>query len=574
MVDETNDKDKLKDQQTDSEGSTKKDNGEDAPKESDKDAVDAAKTDKAASSSQDPDSSKENADEKASESSSDADDAKSEKADAAQDGTSGDKKPDETDEADGKDAKAASDTSAPGSDAKSDADNAEGDAASQGDAKKADEAKAEADKEGKAGAGVPEPDMAVPAAAPEHADAPEVNAPSSPVTYSTQDAAPKSPKSAREAIEPETPPPPPTRSKAVRHPVVVFMNFMLSVLLLAVIAAAGLLYYGKQTFIEAGPLTQEKTILVSSGTGLGTIAGILERQNVIENATIFEYGVRIYQQDAKLKAGEYLFSPGISMHQVMNILTSGKSILHAVTVPEGYTSAQVVDVLRRDDVLVGEIDEVPPEGSILPETYKFSRGTTRQDILDRMMAAHDRAVDEIWARRAPDLPLEDKEQLVTLASIIEKETGQASERTRVAGVFVNRLNQGMRLQSDPTVIYGIFGGEGKPSGRPIYRSDLDKKTPYNTYQITGLTPGPIANPGRAALEAAANPSRTNDLFFVADGTGGHVFAETLDQHNLNVRRWREIERKRIEALESEGSAAEGDKGAEGTEGASEEAPAQ
>ena len=376
----------------------------------------------------------------------------------------------------------------------------------------------------------------------------------------------KTPKSARQAIEPETPPPPPTRSKAVRHPIVVFMNFLITVVLLAVIGIGGLLYYGKQTFIEKGPLTQEKTILVSGGTGLGTIAEILERQNVISDQTIFNYGVQIYRQDTKLKAGEYLFSPGVSMMQVMQILTSGKSILHSVTVPEGYTSYQIHQVLMDNDILMGPLDEIPAEGTLLPETYKFARGTTRKEMVKRMADAHNRAVAEIWARRAADLPLKTPEELVTLASIVEKETGKASERTRVAGVFINRLNQGIKLQSDPTVIYGIFGGKGKPKDRPIFRSDLNKKTDYNTYQIPGLTPGPIANPGRASLEAVANPSRTKDLFFVADGTGGHVFSETLKQHNENVRRWREIEKQRIEAAK--------DKGAEASEGGAEEKPAE
>ncbi|WP_319498159.1 endolytic transglycosylase MltG [uncultured Cohaesibacter sp.] len=365
----------------------------------------------------------------------------------------------------------------------------------------------------------------------------------------------KAPKSARQAIEPDTPPPPPTRSKAVRHPIVVFMNFIITVLLLCVLAIGGLLYYGKQTFIEEGPLKQEKTILVSGGTGLGTIAEILERQNVISDQTIFNYGVQIYRQDTKLKAGEYLFSPGVSMMQVMQILTSGKSILHSVTIPEGYTSYQIAQVLDENDILVGSLKELPAEGTLLPETYKFSRGTTRQEMVERMADAHQRAVNEIWSRRSPDLPLKTKEELVTLASIVEKETGKASERTRVAGVFINRLNQGIKLQSDPTVIYGIFGGQGKPKDRPIFRSDLDKKTDYNTYLIPGLTPGPIANPGRASLEAVANPSRTKELYFVADGTGGHVFSETLKQHNDNVRRWREIEKQRIEAQKQAGEAA-------------------
>ena len=356
----------------------------------------------------------------------------------------------------------------------------------------------------------------------------------------------KAPKSARQAIEPETPPPPPGRSKAARHPFVVLLNFFLTVLLLGVMAVGGLLYWGKTEFMAEGPLTQERTILVSRGTGLGTIAGILEQQNVISNKNIFEYGVIAYKKDSQLKAGEYLFTPGISMQKVMELLTSGKSILHSVTIPEGYTSYQAYQVLKKHEILVGDLGDVPTEGALLPETYKFSRGTSRQEILKRMIDARSKAVEEIWARRAPNLPLENKEELVALASIVEKETGVAGERTRVAGVFINRLNKGMKLQSDPTVIYGIFGGKGKPKGRPIFRSDLDKPTDYNTYHIPALTPGPIANPGRAALEAVANPSRTKDLFFVADGTGGHVFAETLKQHNANVKRWREIERKRIE----------------------------
>lgn len=358
----------------------------------------------------------------------------------------------------------------------------------------------------------------------------------------------KTPRSARQAIEPDTPPPPPGRSKAARHPVVVLLNFFLTVVLLAVVGVAGLLYWGKGEFMAEGPLKQERTILVSRGTGLGTIASILEQQNVISNKSIFEYGVIAYKKDSQLKAGEYLFSPGISMQAVMDLLTSGKSILHSVTIPEGYTSYQAFQVLKSHEILVGELEEVPAEGAILPETYKFSRGTSRMEILKRMMEARNRAVDEIWERRVDNLPLASKEELVALASIVEKETGVAGERSRVAGVFINRLNQGIKLQSDPTVIYGIFGGKGKPKGRPIFRSDLDKKTDYNTYHIPALTPGPIANPGRAALEAVANPSRTKDLFFVADGTGGHVFAETLKQHNANVRRWREIERQRIEEM--------------------------
>ena len=200
---------------------------------------------------------------------------------------------------------------------------------------------------------------------------------------------------------------------------------------------------------------------------------------------------------------------------------------------------------------------MPAEGMLAADTQRFTRGTRRQQIIDRMVAHQKELIDEIWQRRVADLPLKDVNEFVTLASIVEKETGKGDERSRVAAVFINRLKRGMRLQSDPTIIYGLFGGKGKPSDRPIFQSDIEKPTAYNTYVIDGLPPTPIANPGRAALEAVANPSRTNDLYFVADGTGGHVFADTLDQHNENVARWREIEKKRAEeAAKAAANAAE------------------
>ncbi len=197
--------------------------------------------------------------------------------------------------------------------------------------------------------------------------------------------------------------------------------------------------------------------------------------------------------------------------------------------------------LQESDVLVGDMRDVPKEGTILPETYKVARGTTRSDLVNKMRQDQRAGIEKIWARRAPDLPLRSPYEMVTLASIVEKETGKADERSRVAGVFINRLRKRMRLQSDPTIVYGLVGGQGT-LGHAISRSELDKPTPYNTYTIDGLPPGPIDNPGRAALEAVANPSRTADLYFVADGTGGHAFAETVDQHVRNVQRWRQIER--------------------------------
>jgi UPF0755 protein len=212
-----------------------------------------------------------------------------------------------------------------------------------------------------------------------------------------------------------------------------------------------------------------------------------------------------------------------------------------VTIPEGLTSDQVVQRLRDNDVFVGEVKEVPREGSILPETYEFERGVPRAKVLQVMAQAQAKAVDDIWKKRAPDLPIRSPGELVTLASIVEKETGRADERPRVAGVFINRLQKRMRLESDPTIVYGLVGGKGT-LGHSISKSELNQPTPYNTYLIEGLPPGPIANPGKAAMEAVANPSRTQDLFFVADGTGGHAFADTLEQHQKNVLRWRQIEK--------------------------------
>lgn len=353
------------------------------------------------------------------------------------------------------------------------------------------------------------------------------------------------PKSPREAITPEPAPPPP-RSQSVRNPLVVALNALITLMMLAVIGAGGLLYWGKQRFDAPGPLAEEHAVLVPSESGLQSIADLLEREGVIADRYVFMGGVSAYRQARRLKAGEYAIPAGASMREVMDLLVSGKSIMHAITIPEGLTSKQIVDRLKANAMLTGAIDEIPPEGSLLPETYSFSRGTTRAAILKQMASAHDRVLEAVWAGRRQDLPVETPAELVTLASIVEKETGRADERPRVAAVFVNRLRKGMRLQSDPTIIYGIAGGEGT-LGRPIRRSDIEARTAYNTYQIDGLPPGPIANPGRAALEAVATPSGTDEFYFVADGTGGHVFARTLEEHNRNVARWREIERSRAAA---------------------------
>jgi UPF0755 protein len=239
----------------------------------------------------------------------------------------------------------------------------------------------------------------------------------------------------------------------------------------------------------------------------------------------------------------------VTLGEVIATLLDGKVVQHALTLPEGLTSEQTIQRLLEADMLSGNIREVPREGSLLPETYKVVRGTPREQVIQRMQQAQRRVVQEVWERRMADLPLRTPDQLVTLASIIEKETGRPEERTRVAAVFINRLKQRMRLQSDPTIIYGLVGGKGT-LGRPILKSEIEQPTPYNTYMIDGLPPGPIANPGRASLEAAANPARTKELYFVSDGAGGHVFAETLEQHQRNVAKLRSIESQRDSAVGS------------------------
>jgi len=292
---------------------------------------------------------------------------------------------------------------------------------------------------------------------------------------------------------------------------------------------------------EPGPLNADKVVYIAPGTDSSEIIGTLEREGVIDSPSLLNATLWVEGNHSKVKAGEYQFKQNASLRDVIDTLVSGKQVLHNITIPEGLTSEQVVERLKENDVLIGDVIEIPKEGSLLPETYKELRGTLRVNVIREMQDHQRRLVDQIWAHRIANLPLRSPYELVTLASIVEKETGKADERPRVASVFLNRLKKGMRLQSDPTIVYGLTGGKGS-LGRGITESELEKPTPYNTYLVDGLPPGPIANPGRAALEAAANPSRTRDLYFVADGTGGHVFSETLDQHSRNVQRWRQIEK--------------------------------
>ncbi|GAB4349783.1 MAG: endolytic transglycosylase MltG [Oricola sp.] len=337
-----------------------------------------------------------------------------------------------------------------------------------------------------------------------------------------------------------------------------FFNFLLTLVILGLVVVGGALYYGKIRFEEPGPLATSVTHSVRPGSNISQIAQSLESYGIVSNSRIFEAGVRVYGHENDLKAGEYEFKAHASMKDIMDVLVSGKAILHPLTVVEGTTVAQALRKIAENEFLVGDMPkELPPEGMLVADTQKFSRGTTRAELIEKMVAQQRAIIEEVWANRSPDLPLKDINEFVTLASIVEKETGIPNERSRVAGVFINRLRKGMKLQSDPTIIYGLFGGDGKPADRPIYRSDLEKETPYNTYLIEGLPPGPIAIPGRAALEAVANPSVTDELYFVADGTGGHVFAKTLEEHNENVRRWRKIQQQRAEEAAAEAAKSEG-----------------
>ena len=351
------------------------------------------------------------------------------------------------------------------------------------------------------------------------------------------------PRSPRQALMPDELPPPPSRR--VRHPIVVVGNAVFTLVVLAIIAGGAGLYMGKRKFDATGPLDRERTVMIQRGQGIRDIAEQLRREGVIDQPLLFVIGATFMRVTDELKAGEYLFDRQASMREVLSLLVEGRSIQHAITIPEGLTSEQIVAKLGEQDVLTGSVREIPKEGTLLPETYKVTRGFSRDQVLQRMAAAHRRLVLEVWERRSPDLPLRSPEELVTLASIVEKETGKADERTRVAAVFINRLQRRMRLQSDPTVIYGIAGGKAV-LGRGPTRDELDRPTPYNTYIVDGLPPGPIANPGRASLEATANPSRNKELYFVADGTGGHVFAESYEQHVKNVARWREVERQQVD----------------------------
>jgi len=311
-----------------------------------------------------------------------------------------------------------------------------------------------------------------------------------------------------------------------------------SVFLIGLLAVVWSVFYSPGPSARAGDAT---IVTLPSGAGVSAIAQQLKQAGVIRSTDMFKAAATLTGADRKLRAGEYEVPSRASLRSVLSLLVSGRVVRHYVTLPEGWSSAQAVDILMRNPLLIGEV-ETPPEGSLWPDTYEISRGETRASVIRRMRLAHDRNLAELWAQRGPNSVVSSPEEAVILASIVEKETGVAAERPRVAAVFSNRLRIGMRLESDPTIVYGIT--QGRPLGRGLRRSEIDAPTRWNTYQIDGLPPTPIANPGGEAIKAVLNPPVTQDLFFVADGTGGHAFAPTYEQHLQNVARWRAIERRR------------------------------
>lgn len=354
------------------------------------------------------------------------------------------------------------------------------------------------------------------------------------------------------ALEPKRPPGrPPGRGKIGEHKrasrLVRTLSTVMTMLMLTIAAVGGLGFLLYSQYEAAGPLETARSFVVPKGEGKLDISARLERDGIIANRWSFTLGQMLSsaigsKKSGELKAGSYEFKKNASMREVVDVLTEGRSAAAKLTIPEGLTTLQIVERVKAAETLSGEITQVPAEGTLLPDTYVFTRGTSRQELLDRMSAEQTRLLTAVWEKRSAGTPFQTMQQAVIMASIVEKETGKSDERDRVAAVFVNRLRKNMRLQSDPTIIYGISNGTG-PLGRPITRADIDQKTAYNTYHIDGLPPTPIANPGRLAIEATLNPAQTNDLYFVADGSGGHAFSENLKDHNAAVANWRRYERE-------------------------------
>ncbi len=317
--------------------------------------------------------------------------------------------------------------------------------------------------------------------------------------------------------------------------------FLVAALVLALAGLGGYAYSLWRDFNAAGPSRAETTIVIPKGVGVSTIAAMLADQQVIDDPLAFTLGVRLTSQGKSLQAGEYDFPAGVSSRAAMRLMIDGKTVKHKVTIPEGLTVAEIFDILKGTPLLEGDMPSTPSEGALLPETYLYLRGETRTALVDRMQRDMTAMLQKLWDDRDKNIPLSKPEEAVVLASVVEKETGQRDERAHVAAVFYNRIKLGMPLQSDPTVIFAITNGK-KRLDRALTYDDLKTASPYNTYVNTGLPPAPISNPGVEALKAVLHPIKSKDLYFVADGTGGHAFAATLDEHNKNVANWRKVQK--------------------------------
>lgn len=329
----------------------------------------------------------------------------------------------------------------------------------------------------------------------------------------------------------------------------IFLGGIVYSLTILVVGIAVAFWWAVGEFEKPGPLKEPLLFEIERGSSLLTIAEDLQDNGAIENPYIFAFGARIAGAQGKLKAGEYELAPAMSARAVMEKIRKGEVVARRVTIREGLTSYEVVHILKNIEELDGEISSIPAEGTLLPQTYDYRLHEKREDIAKRMQKDMTKTIEELWAKRKEGLPFTTAQEAVTLASIVEKETGVESERARIAGVFINRLKRGIALQSDPTVIYGLTKGrpqdEGMgPLGRRLLKKDLETDSPYNTYLHAGLPPGPIANPGRASIEAVLQPEDHDFLYFVADGSGGHVFAATLEEHNKNAAKWQKLRREK------------------------------
>ncbi len=325
-----------------------------------------------------------------------------------------------------------------------------------------------------------------------------------------------------------------------------FFRWVLFFIALLVTVLGGALFLGRSMLEAEGPLEKTRNVVIPRGAGPATMAKVLQEEGVISHPRLFRVALMVDPTPKPIKAGEYEVPAHISMARLVELLQSGKQVQRRLTIPEGTTTAEIMDLIRKTDALTGDITVDAKEGELLPETYFYSRDDTRDSMIQRMKEAMDKTLDEAWRKRAPGLPYASKRDALIMASIIEKETSQSAERAKVAAVYVNRLRIGMRLESDPTTIYGVTNGKGM-QGRELTRADLQSSSPYNTYVVNRLPPGPISNPGRASILAAVAPApRDRSLYFVADGQGGHSFAANLYEHNRNVARWREIQRQKQE----------------------------